>query len=91
MDDDERSTGWIVRVKSSTDEERLFVVAESVQVTALERAKQRVPAREGDDITFGGSVSGEELARLGLKPEDVARYEPEKRPQDDGYAGDRHR
>jgi|1185.fasta_scaffold1350098_1 hypothetical protein len=65
MDDDELSTGWIVRVKSSSGEERLFVVAESVQVTALERAKQKVPAREGDDITFGGSVSGEELARLG--------------------------
>ena len=27
MDDDELSTGWIVRVKSSSGEERLFVVA----------------------------------------------------------------
>jgi len=90
MDDDELSTGWIVRVKSSSGEERLFVVAESVQVTALERAKQKVPAREGDDITFGGSVSGEELARLGLQPGDVAPHEPEEPPQD-GYAGDRHR
>ena len=65
------------------------MVAELVQVTALERTKHKVRAREGDDIT-GGSVSGEELARLGLKPGDVALYEPEKRPQD-GYAGDRHR
>ena len=90
MDDDELSTGWIVRVMLSSGEERLFVVAELVQVNALERAKQNVPAREGDDITFGGSVSGEELARLRLQPGDVARYEPGKRPQD-GYAGDRHR
>jgi hypothetical protein len=72
MDDGELSTGWIVSVKSSSGQERLFIVAESVQLNALERAKQKVLATEGDEITFGQAVSGEELARLGLQPGDVA-------------------
>ena len=75
MSDTELTTGWIVCVKSRSGEERLFLVAEPVQLTALEIAKEKVPVRESDDLTLGLSVSSEELARRGLNPGDVAPHD----------------
>jgi hypothetical protein len=68
---DTGTTGWIVCVKSSDNQERLFVVAEPIQLKALELAKEKIPAREGDDVTLGLSVSAEELAERGMKLGDV--------------------
>jgi hypothetical protein len=50
---------------------RLFVVAEPIQLKALELAREKIPAREGDDVTLGLSVSAEELAERGMKLGDV--------------------
>ena len=66
-----RQTGWIVCVKTPDHQERFFVVAEPIQLKALELTRQKIPAREGDDVTLGLSVSAEELAERGMKPGDV--------------------
>ena len=75
MSDAEISTGWIVCVKSASGEERLFVVAEPVQLTALELVRKKVPDGIGDDLTLGLSVSREELAQRRMKPGDVTPQE----------------
>jgi hypothetical protein len=75
MSDEEISTGWIVCVKSASGEERFFVVAEPVQLTALQLVRRKVPTAKGDDLTLGMSVSGEQLVERGMKPGDVAPQE----------------
>ena len=53
MSDAEISTGWIVCVKSPSREERLFVVAEPVQLNALALVRKKLPAGSDDDLTLG--------------------------------------